>query len=141
MKTKSWLKYFFIITAILLVVFGGNYFFGRYYSGNSETTLHFSPYIFEIAIYISIGVFLGLDHFLQEIKKIGHLKINIPKLIVLGMPSLYFSFYLFVYFGIGRYFPNVFTHPIAILLRNHTDFMHIFQLILGYTVITSLYKK
>ncbi len=142
MKMKSCLKYFFIITLILLVVYFGNYFFSR--NGISNNNLIFfkvNPYILEIVIYVSLGLLLGLEHFIHEMKKSGTLKINITKLVLLGIPSLYFSLYIFIYFGVGRFLPNVLTYPIATLIRNGTKFMNVFQLILGYSIITSFYKK
>ena len=119
---------------IILVVFCGDYIFE-----NLQWTLN--PFIIAIVFYISIGLLLGLEHVIQEINKIGSWRINVAKFVLLGIPSLYFSFGVFIYFGIGKILPNVLTYPIAMLMSNKVDFLSVFQIILGYSIISSFYKK
>jgi hypothetical protein len=132
MKDKSWLKYFIIIMLIILVVFCGDSIFDK----KSYSQWIINPFIIAIIFYISIGLLLGLDHMILETKKIGSWRINIAKLVLLGIPSLYFSFGVFIYFGIGKYLPNVFTYPIAMLMSN-AKFLSVFQIILGYSIVSS----
>ncbi len=96
MKEKSWLKYFFISILIVLVVFCSDYVFDKIF--NFQWTIN--PFIISIVFYISIGLLLGLEHVVQETNKMGSWRINIAKLVLLGIPSLYFSFDVFIYFGI-----------------------------------------
>jgi hypothetical protein len=137
MKEKSWLKYFLIIMLMILVVFCVNYIFDR----NTNIQRVINPVIISIVFYIIIGLLLGLEHVIQEIKKIGSWRINIAKLVLLGIPSLYFSFGVFIYFAIGKFLPNVFTYPIAKLISSKIEFLSVFQIILGYSIISSFYKK
>ena len=133
MKGKSWLKYFTIISLLLIVVFGGGYFLEgmkeNYYRGG------FNPFIIMIGFYVGIGLLLGLEHLIHEKNKEGYWKINLPKIILMGVPSLYFSLALILYINL-----NVFSFPLRILMGIGIDFMSIFQIVLGYSIITSFYK-
>lgn len=142
MKKKSYLKYFFIITLIIFVVFLGDYVFDDIRQ-EALRTFHFYryQYILEIGFYVMIGLLLGVEHLMQEFKKVGVWKINLIKLVLLGLPSLYFALGFFLYFEIGRYLPNILIHPIGLLINNSTNYLQVFQLILGHTIITSFYKK
>jgi hypothetical protein len=140
MKKKSCLKYFFIITLIIIVVFLGDYVFDSI--KEFQMTFSFFLYLFlEMGIYVIIGLLLGVEHLIQEFKKVGVWRINLIKLALLGIPSLYFALGIFIYFGIGRHLPNILIHPIGLLIKNSTNYLHVFQLILGHSIITSFYKK
>lgn len=143
MNSKSWLKYFFIIILILVMVFWGQYVFESI-RRNIEETLNVNPYfqnIIMLVFYGGIGLILGLEHLIQEIRKQGKWVINIPKLVFLGIPSLYFSLAIFIYYSNSPFLRDVLSYPIGILLTGNANFISIFQLILGYSVITSFYKK
>ncbi|MDF2535732.1 MAG: hypothetical protein K0R18_1891 [Bacillales bacterium] len=142
MKKTTWLEYFFIITLLLLVVFSGDFVFdGIIEKANSTFKIPKYLYISEIGFFVSIGLLLGLEYFIKEMKKVGKWKINLPKILLLGIPSLYFSFGIYIYFGMGNFLPNVLTSPIAMLMNKSNNFMVVFQLILGHTIITIFYKK
>jgi len=131
---NSWLKYFIYILLIVVTVFIGNYFY-QAISKNGN-----NPYFINIVLIIfygGIGVILGLEQFICIKKKEGRWRINIPKLVLIGIPSLYFSLYLFIYYS---NILNVISSPIGVLLRSNINFINIFQLILGYTIITSFNK-
>ncbi len=140
MRKKSCFKYLIIITLIIFVVFLGDYVSDRI--KEFQMTLSFFLYqLLEIGIYVIIGLLLGIDHLIQEFKKVGACRINFIKLALLGIPSLYFSLGVLIYFGIGRYLPNILIHPIGLLINNSANYLHVFQLILGYSIITSFHKK
>ncbi|MPW26985.1 hypothetical protein GC105_14465 [Alkalibaculum sp. M08DMB] len=132
MKLRSWLKYFVYISIILLIVYAENY--GLQYV-KSHMTGGFNLHIIMSFLHIVIGVILGLDHLVKEIKKQGVWKINFPKLILIGIPSLYFtlSFYIYGYL-------SAISLPINTLLGGDTGFMTVFRIVLGHTIITSFYK-
>jgi hypothetical protein len=90
---------------------------------------------------VCIGLFLGLEHFINEIRKEGNWKVNLPKLILVGLPSLYFSLtHIFMYSGI-KLQENVIGAQIFYLLRYFSaDYVILFQLISGYIITTSVYK-
>jgi hypothetical protein len=143
MKNKSWLKYFFILILILIVVFLGDYVFDNM-RRTAQMTYKFNPYtenLLMIAFYGCIGLLLGLEHLIEEIKKVGMWKINIPKLIFITIPSLYFSLDIFLYYNRIEFVRNVLAYPIGILMSNSASITAVFQLILGYSIITSFYKK
>lgn len=73
MNAKSWLKYFFIIILILVMVFWGHYVFESIRK-NVQETYNVNPYfqnIIMLIFYGGIGLILGLEHLIQEIKKQG----------------------------------------------------------------------
>jgi len=102
-----------------------------------------NPYLQNILIivfYGGIGLLLGLEHLIPEIRKEGTWVINIPKLLLMGIPSLYFSLAVFIYYSSNQLVRNI-SYPIGILLTNNQSFIEVFPLILGYSIITSFYKK
>jgi hypothetical protein len=61
-------------------------------------------------------------------------------IIFMVLPSLYFSLAFFIYFN-NISFLRVLASPLSILMHDTARFIPIFQLILGYSIITSFYKK
>jgi len=127
MNIKAWLKYLVYILVLSGTILVEWYviipFLNEgYYRQNVATYFYLAP----VVIKIGIGIILGLDHFFNERKKEGVWKINLPKMILFGLPSLYFSFSAFV---TGK-----------LLIVSATN-MALFQLILGFTIITSFYKQ
>lgn len=142
MKKKSWLEYFFIILLIFLMVFGGKHILDGIRI-NAQKTYNSNPY-FQYSLisifYVAIGLILGLDHLIKEIKKEGKWVINIPKLVLMGIPSLYLSLSIFIYYSNNQFVRNLSSYPMAIL-STCINFISVFQLIFGYSIITSFYKK
>ena len=139
MKKRIWLKYIMIITLILLVVFCGV----SYFDANNEINRwnsNYQSFISYTVFYVILGLIIGLELFIQEAQKSGKWRIDIAKLIILGIPSLYFSLGIYLYFGLGRLLPSILTYPIAILISSNTGILPVFQMILGYSIITSFYK-
>ena len=140
MKKNNWLKYFlyglFLICYITLsdkiIVFLNN----QYYH------LTISPFLLLLVktiIFIIVGLLLGLESLLLETRKEGKWRVNLPKVIFLGIPSLYFCIGTFIYY----YCPIVFVqvtlcYPIRYFFDG--NFLMVFQIILGYTICTSLIK-
>lgn len=83
-------------------------------------------------INVLLGVLLGLEDFISEFKKKSPWKVNIPKLVSVGLPSLIIGFSPFIFFGKST-FIGISTS--AIFANSG-----VFQLILGYAVVTSFYK-
>ncbi len=136
MKIKSWLKYFIYILLILIMVFWGQHVLAVIRENAKRNFNACYPYIITTIFYVGIGLLLGLEHLISEIKKEGVWKLNLPKIILMVVPSLYFSFGIFIYYNNL----TVLSFPIGILMKNGTNFISIFQLILGYSIITSFYK-
>lgn len=91
-------------------------------------------------INVGIGLLLGLEHLISEIRKDGTLKVNLHKIILMGLPSLYFSLTYFLGYSNNRFVQNILAYPIIKLLTYYSSFVFVFQLILGYDVIRSFYK-
>ncbi|MCY6485431.1 hypothetical protein OW763_13940 [Clostridium aestuarii] len=140
MKVKSWSKYFVFIFLILVIVFGGQYILEGIRK-NAQATYIIPWYLSVIMIifYVSIGLLMGLEHLICEIKKEGTWAINLPKIVLMGLPSLYFSLTVFICYSNNQFVRNVWAYPIGILIKN-TTIISVFQLILGYSIITSFYK-
>jgi len=142
MKYKSWLKYFFIISLILVIVFSGQHILDGIRT-NAQQTLNTQPYlqnILMIIFYGGIGLLLGLEYLIHEIKKEGTWVMNVPKFLLMGIPSLYFSLAVFIYYSSNQLVRNI-SYPIGILLTSNQSFIWVFPVILGYSIITSFYKK
>lgn len=138
MNKKSWLKFFIYILLVLIILKLGN---SIYKAIGVDGPDPFAYNILCIIIYGSIGVILGFECFLRELKKDGKWKVNIPKLILLGLPSLYFSMSTFIYLnGVLHTVMPFLSSPIVEAARGKMDVISIFQLILGYTIITGFYK-
>lgn len=137
MRVKSWIKYFIYMCLIIIIVFLAQYFFGVY-KQSIQRTFNFRPYydIFMIIFYGSIGLLLGLEHFIHEKRKKGSWTVNFPKIVLMVIPSLYFSFAMFIYYNNIA----VLSFPIKVLIEDGTNFITAFQIIFGYSIITSFYK-
>ncbi len=87
------------------------------------------PYFtFSIVLYVVLGALLGSEHLFIEIKKQGKWRINIPKLIFLGIPSLVCVFPILFY-------------PLIHSLLNNPALISVIQVIFGYAVTSSFYKS
>lgn len=85
-----------------------------------------------------IGLVLGLTHFMKERKKTGPWRINYIQLIILGIPTMYLAFVNVIMM--------TYIQPITHFSYNTFVFfgstgISIFQVILGYILITSFSKN
>lgn len=135
MKTKSWSRYLIYMCLILIIVFWGQHIFGVY-KQSVQKGFNYRPYylnILTIIFYGGIGLLLGLEHLICEIKKEGTWIVNLPKIVLMAIPSLYFSLAMFIYFNNIPFL----SFPIGVLIKDGTAFINAFQIILGYSIITS----
>jgi hypothetical protein len=93
-------------------------------------------------IFASIGLIIGIEHLLSEISKQGQWKICLPKIILLGLPSLYFSLGYIIYCSNILIFCQYLYQPILTITIGQKlgNFIELFQFIFGYVIITSFYK-
>lgn len=126
------LSFLFII---FLVAYMQNVIF-NYKKQNLDYNI--SYFIISIILGIVIGSLLGMEKFIIELRKTGSWKINYPKIIILGLPMLFFSFVLIFYFkSLLPYSINI----LVINLYGNSIFLYlIFSITLGYTIISSFYK-
>lgn len=142
MKINTWLKYFaytFIIIAIMCL---GQYVL-VYLKKLREVSFNLYVYETNLITFIfcaTIGFLIGLEYFLKEKRKEGRWRINLPKLLLMGLPSLYFSLYAFIFYAPVPFIRNIVTRSIEFFISGNMTLTPIFQLLFGYVVITSLYK-
>ena len=140
MKNNNWLKYFLYAVVLIcyitlsdkMIVFLTN----QYYHFTIGPSLLL---LVKTIIFIIVGLLLGLESLILETRKEGKWKVNLPKVIFLGLPSLYFSIGTLIYF----YCPIAFVQvTLCYPIRHFFDgnFLTVFQIILGYTICTSLSK-
>ena len=79
-------------------------------------------------VFLIFGILIGGTNLISEIKKEGKWKFNIPKFILIGIPSLILSIKILLYF--------IFPFKIYLLINPA-----VFQIILGFVIITSFYKE
>ncbi|GKU32344.1 hypothetical protein CFB3_44520 [Clostridium folliculivorans] len=104
-----------------------------------QMTFQVMPLIlWSMFIFILLGLLLGLEKLILESKKDGRWKINLPKLIFLGIPSLYFSLGILIYYSPS--ISQVLSYPIQFFLQNNIDFFSVFQVIFGYVISSSFIK-
>lgn len=142
MKLESWGKSFLKIISVLLLIYGANSIFSAI---DLKEGLTYIPQIWNrtataFVFYGGIGMILGLNHFTSETKKKGVWKADWPKLILLGVPSLFYAFS----FSIGAYGGPFWGRIIYFLMRPLLDdfwsIVCLFSLIFGHTIITAFYK-
>jgi hypothetical protein len=141
MKLKAIFKYLIYISLIILLIVLREYVehlwkesFRRFFQFN------YFYLIGGILITISIGVLLGMENFIRELRKKGKWKVNLTKLILTGLPSLYFSLSNFLMYYNNTVLHSTIAYPLARFLWFGTGYVVLFQLILGYILITSFYK-
>ena len=98
MKNNNWLKYLlYAVILICYITFSDKIITSL--MNHTQTT--YSPFLYilgSMIIFIVLGLLLGLESFISEMKKEGKWRINAPKVVFLGLPSLYFSVGTFIYF-------------------------------------------
>lgn len=141
MKKIIWIKYV-IYSAVLfgLVVLKGyveQSFIDAYYRFEDTINIYMAV---SLLIGVAIGSILGMEYFLCEWKKAGKWKVNVPKLVLLGLPSLYVSLYFFWLMSGSRIIREIIAYPLAFIFRYGSSYISLFQLILGYAIITAFHK-
>lgn len=142
MKIKSCLKYFiYIILVFILVVLkeqADKLFLESYYRYESPPIFYYA--VIGLVLGVSIGLFLGIEHFIRELGIEGTWIINFPKLIISGLPLFYLSLSNILLFSGIQFIREFIAYPLQYLYRYGTGIVTIMQIILGYVVITSFYK-
>lgn len=101
-----------------------------------EYNLTYTTFII-ITFFGGIGALLGLDDFIITLKKKGVLKVNKPRLLVLGIPSFIVSMtYIWATLGLFKVIPTIYPY-----LVKYDYPIIISSIILGHTIVSSLYKE
>lgn len=142
MKNNPKVKYLFYLLVIIFFIIISNALTLKANNYAKENFDIFPVVIVNTCIYFLFGVILGLDNFLKEKSCKGVWRVNKPKLLILGLPSLYFSLSLILertklVFLYGNW--KIFNVSILSIL----NMKHIYafsQILLGFIVVTSFYK-
>ncbi|MDF2540750.1 MAG: hypothetical protein K0S47_468 [Herbinix sp.] len=139
---KLWLKYLCNMAIILVIVLLRVYITKLSKSYFNET-FHMNLYLLSAIVLINVllGSLLGLEYLVKEIRSEGTWKINFPKFILLGLPSLYCSIGIFSIYFPNKFLLYFFTKPLWSLLTYDVNILSLFQLMFGYIVVTSFYKE
>lgn len=97
----------------------------------SDSITTTNDYIYLRLSFIVFGIFCTIPYILDEFKKSGRWKCDYIKLLVLGIPSFYFSFSFIIYF----YLPDLFRNT-SFIISNY----EVPCFILGYILLSSFYK-
>lgn len=142
MKNRPWLKYLLYLLSILALIYLDAYVIRQQAIYQSETFNIGIPYhITSMFIKIAIGSILGLEYITNEKKKEGKWKINLPKMVLMVIPCLYFSLTLFYYFIPNEFLINLLMKPAFIISQGQFASTSTFQILLGYFFITSFHKR
>ena len=129
----------FLFGLLMYVALSGNFL--KYIEAHYVATFRLKPIFYALMLllfYVGIGILMGLHIFINNRnKKDSKLKINTNKLLIIGVPILYFSLFnifpflnfMVMRFGLSMF--NVFFEKAVIVS---------FQILLGYITITSFYK-
>lgn len=141
MKLKTWLKY---LVYTLLVIAGIRLKSNMEVAmQNSYTATYKINYLITVIVLLAtmlIGVIIGFEQFYSEANKEGKWRVNVPKLVLLGIPSLYGSLIYLLAFINNKTVYNIFVNPVYNLFCKNTSFITVYQMLLGYFIITSFYK-
>lgn len=143
MKNKNWIKYLLYTLLFFTLIYLDGYILRQRTMYQKETfEIGFIYLAISMIIKIAIGFALSLDHIVDERKKEGAWKVNLPKIILMVLPALYFSL---SYFAMYRFNENpiykILTSPMFFFVKNDSSFIFVSQLILGYLLATSFYKQ
>lgn len=129
MKSRSLGKYLIYLIFIIGLYIIGTLLLDKCYAEARRTFIYnyWLVAIIKIIFYGGIGAVLGVDSFLVELKSEGTWKLDIPRLIILGIPSLILLIpYMMILIPFLSFYSSVFT---------------ISSIVFGYTMISSIYKE
>lgn len=132
---KNWIGYIIYLLLLICYILASHQLIEQLTSQTKMTYKAYPLILGRTIIFILFGMLLGLDYIVREIKKEGKWKINLSKIILIGLPSAYIvTCYLMWLNGISF----IVTHFIFIL--STADFSTAVDILFGYTVISSFYK-
>lgn len=104
-------------------------------------TMHYNFLILPLCKLILNSIFgaiLGLDSLIKEIRKKGRFSVDVFRLLIIGIPSLYLSSMYFIYYSSVGFIREL-AMPLNTNIYNST-MMSLFQVLLGFSIISSIRK-
>lgn len=131
MKINKWFKNIIYLFLIVILFYGGTTIISNIIKGAQMTyEINFNFITLTYFIFFGgIGIVLGLDNFIKELKKEGKLRLDISRIMIFGLPCLIFSIPKLQYILP----PTTLQFVDSIYLVS--------SIILGYTLICSLVKE
>jgi nitrogen fixation/metabolism regulation signal transduction histidine kinase len=140
-RKNNWLSYFVYAVALICFIMLSDKIL-VYVTKQSERTFNTLPSVlWSSVIFVILGLLLGLEKFLLERRKQGTWKVNLPKVLFLGIPSLYFSIGIFISYCPIDFIRKILAYQISFLLKSDMNFIKAFQVVLGFTISTSFVKE
>ena len=130
LKNLSKMLIVVVVVSIIITLFK-NYIL--YANKIATVNTFYIEMVVEFILFTMIGILMGIETLLTERQKEGKWKVDLYKLIILGLPILLISFIDFIYYS------NIEVGPLRFLVSN--NFMYIFKIIFGYILVTSFIKK
>ena len=133
MKLKI-LRYIIFLLVIILLFFGvsiADESVKTYLKNTGDT----NSFILQFIIYCIAGGILGLEKILSERKKNGRWKINLLRLIVVGLPSFLVGIIVILIFALALN-----SQILTLSFVSFNLFVNFMQMFFGYIIVTSFYK-
>jgi hypothetical protein len=131
---RSYIFYAFLLFGVLIVM---TYIDYRLEHFAKESFRFWRWIILKPLLYIPVGAALAIPSFLQNFKKNGVWKIDYKRLLILGIPALYLTFYLPIHF----YSPlKVLSFSLLSVLGSELYVLVVGGTILGYIILSSIFK-
>lgn len=140
-KPKQWLKYLAYITLLLAWIRLRSYF-SDLISADFRNTFQPKPWQYLVLLFFNMGIgsLLGLEYWLREYKKDGRWKINLPMFVIIVLPLLCISLFMFISFISNQALINILGYLTLQLLKINNNMITIAQVMLGYFIVNSFYK-
>jgi len=141
MKLNKWVLYFLYGLLLLgFIIFGHNIL--EYLEVQASRTYDSRLYmIWSTIIFIVGGILLGLERFILEVKKKGSWKVNWPKALFLGVPSISLALIIFLPIFLPTFSESLYeSFYFSFLFLSIINIVPIFQMGFGYILITSFIK-
>ena len=134
MKRKI-IRYIIMVIVITLLFFGVSVSdrFIRIYQKNNMGSEY--VFIFQFIFYCIAGTIFGVEKILCERNKIGRWKINLPRFIIVGLPSFLIGSFIILIFKF-----TFILNFLSLSFVNFSLFVSFMQMFFGYIIVTSFYK-
>ncbi len=137
--SKNWLKYFIYAMIIFIYIVFYTLVNRNSYIMAQETGNNTSFSVIQIIGNFIFGVLFGFEHIINENKKDGLWVFNVPRFVFLGIPSLLFSLYIFIYYSNIPVLMSITDHLPDFMLYSY--FYVINQILFGYVLVSNFSKR
>ncbi len=141
MRLKEAGKYLICLIILSILIFAREYFSRQYLEYHYRFVVDKMVYYEVLCLLssVSIGLILGLKPYLREYKLPGRWKVDVLKLLILGIPSFYFSILILLFNTRNALIFKLIEIPLYFTSYS-LEYVTIFQIIFGYLIATSFYK-